>query len=72
MGQAYAYEHAIIRLIVLGTERDQSSERLPRLKQQAEEQLRVWLKTEEGKEALRELDRLGTPMPSGVKGLATA
>ena len=71
MGQPYGYEQAIIGLVMLGSLRDESSERLPRLKKQAEEQLRVWLKTEEGKETLRELDRIGMPLPSGVKGLVT-
>ena len=72
MGEAYACQEAIVRLLTLGIQRDQGSERLPRLKQQAEEQLRMWLKTEEGKEALKNLDRRGVIIPSGVKGLVTA
>lgn len=70
MGQPYAYQDAILCLVSLGSIRNNSSDRLPRLKQQAEEQLRVWLKTGEGKKALRDLESRGVPIPSGVKGLA--
>ena len=72
MGKQLAFQSAIVSLLYLGALRDKNSERLPRLKKQAEEQLRAWLKTEEGKKALRELERINTPIPSGVKALAMA
>ena len=69
MGNPHAHMFAVLGLVELGSVSDERSERLPRLKQQAEERLRAWLKTEAGKEALRELERQGMPIPSGVKGL---
>lgn len=72
MGQTYACQHALLLLFRVGALRDESSERLPRLKQQAEQQIRAWVKTEQGKKALRELDQQGMSIPSGLKSFVTA
>lgn len=72
MGQPSAHWRAILSLMCLGIKIDESSERLPRLKRQAEEQLRIWLKTKEGKEALKKLEIQGAPIPSGLKSLVAA